>query len=225
MIVRALAVGCALFVAVPAAATLSIVKTCPPDRVEAGTGFAYTITVTNGGTAAVSFHLHDALPDEVLFENLFVNGDFPGPETVCQLPTYESNDAPIECDYSGLAPGATVEFTVSSLLQYCLPGGTTVTNSATATAPGDSSVSSQCGFSTIEQSDPLCNDFNACTDYDQCYDGYCVGQPINGCPARRRLAIRSQVATKRTSQRAPRVRPRGRASWAASATAPGAALR
>jgi len=161
-------------------AALSIVKTGPAAPVEAGQGFSYTITVTNTGATPLTFDLSDPLPAETVFYSLWVDGSPPGGQVDCHLPTYETNDAPIECVYTNLAPQASAVFDVYAAVRYCLPSGIEVVN--TATASDTASQSSSWSFFTLEQTDPYCNDYNGCTEYDQCYEGYCEGQPINGCP-------------------------------------------
>ena len=165
-----------------ARADLTIVKTGPGAPAMAGTYVEYTITITNLGAVARDVDLFDALPAELQFDNLLV-GDFPpGPEVTCTLPPRGSNVPPIDCTYSGLGPGASVEFDVYVLVRYCQASGLEVTNVATASSAQDPPVSSQWTFFTVENPSPYCDDFSFCTQYDTCQNGECFGDPINGCP-------------------------------------------
>jgi uncharacterized repeat protein (TIGR01451 family) len=165
-----------------AQADLTIVKTGPGAPTMAGTFVEYTITITNHGAVARDVHLYDALPSELQFEALGVGGYPPGPEVACTLPSWGANVPPIDCTYAGLGPGASVEFNIYVQLRYCLASGLEVTNAATASSAQDPPVSSQWTFSTVENPYPYCDDLNACTEYDECYDGECIGPPRNGCP-------------------------------------------
>jgi uncharacterized repeat protein (TIGR01451 family) len=163
-------------------ADLTIVKTGPGAPTMAGTDIEYAVTITNLGAVARDVHLVDALPPELQFDTLGVGGFPPGPEVSCTLPPRGANAPPIDCTYTGLGPGASVEFTVYALLRYCQASGLQVTNIATVSSAQDPPVSSQWTFFTVENPDPYCDDLNYCTEYEECLDGECIGQPINGCP-------------------------------------------
>ncbi|MEO8673012.1 MAG: IPTL-CTERM sorting domain-containing protein [Tahibacter sp.] len=115
---------------VDASADLSITKT-GPTAVSAGSTISYAIDVSNNGPVAASaLNLIDALPASTTFVSLAQNS---GPAFACSTPAVGTNGA-IGCTAPALANGATASFTLTALVPAAVPGGTSLSNSASVSA-------------------------------------------------------------------------------------------
>jgi uncharacterized repeat protein (TIGR01451 family) len=122
----------------PPVADLSVTKVDDPDPVMLGDNLTYTITVTNSGTIdATNVELLDSLPPETTFESLSAPGGWS-----CVTPAMGAN-GDVLCSIASLAPGSAV-FT----LTVTVGSGTTIFNTATASAENDIDESNNSGSAT-----------------------------------------------------------------------------
>ncbi len=131
------------FFQVPAFASAGITTTMTdsPDPVLAGTGLAYTITVTNGGPdAATGLTLTNALPAETTFASLASPAGWS-----CTTPAVGATGT-VTCTATTLAAATGATFTLSVTVDPATPPGTVLTSTASVTqtsgeaTPGDESA-------------------------------------------------------------------------------------
>jgi uncharacterized repeat protein (TIGR01451 family) len=125
---------------VAASADLSVTKVDSPDPVTAGNNIAYTITLANAGpSVAAGVSLSDPLPVGTTFVSLASPGGWD-----CSAVPPVGSGGTVTCTIATLPPGAPV-FTLTVAVNVGVPGGTVLTNVATATSstadplPGDES--------------------------------------------------------------------------------------
>jgi uncharacterized repeat protein (TIGR01451 family) len=125
-------------------ADLSITKTSSPNPVIAGNQLTYTVTVTNSNTSpstANAIGVIDTLPSQVTFLTSS-DGCTEGPPGT------------LNCAVPSLAPGGSFQFTITVLVSpdtvLGTGGATTITNTATVSAPGtiDSNLSNNTATAT-----------------------------------------------------------------------------
>jgi uncharacterized repeat protein (TIGR01451 family) len=176
-------------------ADVSITKTGPAGPVQAGQFVVYTITVTNNGTEiAQEVSLLDFLDANLNFVSLNVDDGFAGENTACfSLPELGGNDgAPIDCNNTSMAPGATTTYTLTAQVKNCIGAGVEISNTASITSvstdPDPSNDSATTApFTTTDDgscSDIVCDgDANSCipelcTENDHCEAGECVNDVV-----------------------------------------------
>jgi uncharacterized repeat protein (TIGR01451 family) len=116
-------------IAPPASADLSITKTGPSSG-NVNSTISYTITITNSGPdAAANASWSDTLPASLLFISMSQDT---GPSMSCTTPEAGSGGT-ISCSIASLPVGS-AQFTLNVLIASGTPGGSTISNVATATS-------------------------------------------------------------------------------------------
>jgi uncharacterized repeat protein (TIGR01451 family) len=130
--------------ALAANANLSVTKTDSPDPVAAGSNITYTITVaSNGQDPASSPTLTDSTPANTTFVSLSATGGW-----TCPTAPVVGGTGAVNCSGPTLASGSSVTITLVVNVNAGTPGGTIITNTATASSPDDASASNNSGTAT-----------------------------------------------------------------------------
>src|SRR5256885_1909686 len=117
-------------IAPPASADLSITKTGPSSG-NVNSTISYTITISNSGPdAAANASWSDTLPSSLLFISMSQDT---GPSMSCTTPEGGSN-GPINCSIASLSNSTSAKFTLNVLIASGTAGGSTISNTATATS-------------------------------------------------------------------------------------------
>ena len=128
---------------VQALADLSIDKTAVPDTVFNGFDVVYTLVVTNPGPSfALDVTLTDALPAEISFLALTAPAGWS-----CTTPAVGSTGT-ITCTHANLSIGA-ASSTLTVTADPDAAPGTTLTNSATISSPGDSNAANDTAAASV----------------------------------------------------------------------------
>lgn len=111
-------------------ADLAVTKSrSPSGDVAAGTNVTYTVTVPDNGPASVA---HVTLTDDVPAGAGFVSVSAP-PDWTCTVPAVGTAGT-ISCEKDSMANGETATFTVVATVNCDVPNGTTIGNTASASA-------------------------------------------------------------------------------------------
>ena len=117
-------------------ANLSVTKSDSPDPVAAGSNITYTIAVANGGQdPATSPALSDSTPANTTFVSVSATGGWTCPTT----PVLGGTGA-VTCSGPTLASGSSITITLVVNVNPGTPGGTIISNTATASSPDDPSA-------------------------------------------------------------------------------------
>jgi uncharacterized repeat protein (TIGR01451 family) len=181
-------------------ADVSITKTGPAGPVTTGSIVDYTITITNDSDEiAQSVELYDALDPNLTFTGLTVDDTLGGNNVACfSLPTEGTNDAPIDCINTSMAPHTVTVYTLSVQVNNCIGSDVTITNQADiiyteSTDPNpDNNSSGPISFQTVAQADNGCSDIicdpdthscieDLCTSGNVCDAGVCIGGSATDC--------------------------------------------